>query len=131
MRFAVLLVAAVLSPKLVSAQTLKTLPVSMRSADLNVGEAQTPDLPGGRHVKVKLVDLNESGDSLRHAVRRAEVTVEVDGKRVTLISANYRLPTEVAGVRVDCAITRGYVGTSVHTKGDNNPWGLDKDARIR
>ena len=55
-------------------------------------------------------------------------TVEVNGQAVTLVSATYHLPVTVAGVQIDCPVTKG------HYK-DCDPyedsWGLDKDARLR
>src|SRR5688572_19810242 len=62
------------------------------TADVNLGESQEVTLAGGKKVTVKVLDLMEQRDSLRGAVRKAEVKVLVDGKEVTLVSANYRLP---------------------------------------
>src|SRR5689334_13077072 len=85
-----------------------TLTPLVRTIDLEVGGAQNVELPGGKKVAVKLLGLRETRDDLRKAVRRAEVTVEVDGQKVSLISANYRLPVTVAGVQIDCPVTKGY-----------------------
>src|SRR6185312_3076871 len=54
-----------------------------------------------------------------------------DGIKASLVSANYRLPIEVNGVLVDCAVTRGYVQNATKGVAGENPWGLEKDARIR
>src|SRR6516165_9179950 len=86
-----------LSPVRLAAQPQPSLASPMATADLNVGEAEQVVLPGGKKINVKLLDVRETRDELRHAVRRAEVTVDVDGQKVTLVSANYRLPTTVAG----------------------------------
>jgi murein DD-endopeptidase MepM/ murein hydrolase activator NlpD len=59
-------------------------------------------------------------------VRKARVQVEVNGRQVWLDSANYALPKTVAGVQIDCSITKGCVANS-----DSEPWGLDADARLR
>jgi hypothetical protein len=75
-----------------------TLASPLRTIDLNVGETQEVELPGGKKVAVKLLDLHEVRDELRNAVRKAEAAVEVAGERVSLVSANYRLPVTVAGV---------------------------------
>ncbi len=104
-----------------------TMPVSMRTADLNVGESQEVIMADGRKVAVRLLDLQETRDPLREAVRRAEVVVEVNGQKVTLVSANYRLPTAVAGMQIDCPVTKGYPKNS----SGGNPWGLDKEVRLR
>src|SRR5262249_34004087 len=60
-----------------------------------------------------------------------EVTVEVAGQKVTLVSANYRLPVTVAGVQIDCPVTKGYRQDNARGVAGDNPWGLDKDARLR
>ncbi len=104
-----------------------TLPPLMRTADLNVGESQEVELPGGQKATVKLLDLRETRDEVRGAVRRAEVVVEVNGKKATLVSANYRLPVTVAGVRIDCPITKGFRERA----STGNVWALEKDARLR
>jgi murein DD-endopeptidase MepM/ murein hydrolase activator NlpD len=108
-----------------------TLKTSMRTADLNLGESQALTMPDGKTVAVKLIDLKETRDSLRNAVREAKVTVEIDGKPVILVSANYRLPTPVGGVLVDCPVTKGYRVSAIKGVSGENPWGFDKDARIR
>ena len=107
------------------------LPVSMRTVDLNVGETQEVVLPAGAKMTVKLLDLKETRDEMRGAVRRAEATVAINGQKATLVSANYRLPSAVAGVLVDCPVTQGYVKNASTGVAGDNPWGLDKDARIR
>jgi hypothetical protein len=105
-----------------------TRPVAMRTADLNVGESQEIVLANGKKVTLKLLDLKETRDDLREAVRVAEVTVAIDGQRVLLVSANYRLPTTVAGVQIDCPVTMGYRQNSTKGVAGDNPWGLDKAA---
>src|SRR5688572_15393981 len=65
------------------------------AVDLNLGESQDVDVPGGRKVRVKLIDLQEQRDTLRSAVRRAEVTVEIDGEQAKLVSATYHLPQTI------------------------------------
>ncbi len=104
-----------------------TLMAPVRAVDLAVGESAAVELANGMKVAVKLLDLRETRDELRQAVRRAEVTVEVGGRKVTLVSANYRLPATVGDVQIDCPVTKGYL---VSASG-GNPWGLDKDARLR
>jgi len=99
----------------------------VRVADLSVGESQTVKLCDGAEATVKLLDLNEERDTVCNAVRRAVVTVEVNGRKVSLVSSAYRLPVTVAGVQIDCAVTKGYTQNS----SKQNAWGLLKDARIR
>jgi murein DD-endopeptidase MepM/ murein hydrolase activator NlpD len=105
--------------------------VSMRTADLNVGETASVVMPDGKKIAIRLLDLKETRDSLREAVRFAEVTIEIDGKKTTLVSANYRLPTSVGAWFVDCPVTAGYRQNARKGVAGANPWGLDKDARIR
>ena len=108
-----------------------TLTAPMRTIDLNVGETQQVELSDGKKVSVKLLDVRETRDDFRNAVRKAEVTVEVAGAKVSLVSANYRLPVTIVGVQIDCPITKGYLLNSAKGVSGSNPWGLDKDARLR
>ncbi len=98
----------------------------MTVVDLNVGESATATLSDGTSANVKLVDLREIRDDLRQAVRQSRVTIEINGEKTTLVSANYRLPEVAGGVQVDCAVTQGCTAGT----GDN-PWALKKDARLR
>ena len=97
----------------------------MRTVDLNVGQAAKVELCDGTIATVRLLKLVEDRDDLRQAVRRARVTVEVNGQEVTLTSAYYNLPVKVGDVQIDCAVTRGCV------EPNKNPWALDADARFR
>src|SRR5262245_12952062 len=98
----------------------------LRAVDLAVGESATVELANRKKVTVKLVDLQEAKDDIRAAVREAKVNVEVDGQAITLSSGNYRLPQSVAGVRIDCPITKGYLANA-----NGDAWGLVRDARLR
>jgi murein DD-endopeptidase MepM/ murein hydrolase activator NlpD len=98
----------------------------VRALDLDLGESGSVNLADGSMVQVKLLALEEARDSIRSAVRRAVVRVEINGRAVDLISATYHLPTTVAGVQVDCPITRGYL-----TNSTLDHWGLVKAARLR
>ncbi len=98
-----------------------------RALDLNLGESADVELSNGSTARVKLLDVQESRDSLRQAVRKARVTVEVNGKSVSLFSACYNLPVTIAGVQIDCPIARGLVAGS----SQGNVWALEKDARLR
>jgi len=99
----------------------------VRVADLNVGESQTVELCDGSQAVVKLLDLKETRDDIRNAVRKAVATVDINGRTVSLVSSTYRLPTTIAGVQIDCPITKGYLQNS----SKENAWGLARDARIR
>src|SRR5262249_7186700 len=98
-----------------------------RAVDLNLGESSEVRLSDGSLATVKLIALKETRDTLRQAVREARVTVEINGKSVSLVSAMYHLPIAAAGVQVDCPITRGLVEMS----SEGNVWALHKDARLR
>lgn len=100
---------------------------TLRTVDLNVGEAQEVELAVGSKAVVKLLDLQERRDTLRNAVREALVRIEINGTSLTLTSATYHLPVTVAGVQVDCPVTRGYTANS----SKQNVWALQKAARLR
>jgi murein DD-endopeptidase MepM/ murein hydrolase activator NlpD len=97
-----------------------------RVVDLDLGESRQVALRGGVKAEVKLVGTSSSFDPLRDAVRRASVKLEVNGQTIELDSGNYRLPRTVAGIEVDCPITRAYMDNT-----DQDHWGLTKAARIR
>ena len=101
------------------------------TADLNLGESQEVTLANGKKVTLKVLDLAEQRDSLRGAVRKAEVKVLVDGKEVTLVSANYRLPITVGEVQIDCPVTSGYTQRATKTTGGLDVWGLENAVRLR
>lgn len=94
------------------------------AVDLKLGQQATVRLPHGRSATVKLLKIEEQRDSLRHALRLARVTAEVNGQPVTLGAATYHLPVTVGGVQIDCPITKGYLECGDH-------WGLVADARLR
>jgi murein DD-endopeptidase MepM/ murein hydrolase activator NlpD len=98
----------------------------LRVVDLDLGESAQVTFADGKTATVKLLDLKETRDTIRNAVREAEVKVEVNGKPVTLSSGNYNLPVTVGGVQVDCSITHGAVQNANH-----NAWGFTKTARLR
>ena len=97
-----------------------------RVVDLDVGESQSIEFSDGKRVAVKLIELRETRDPIRDAVREALVKVEVDGRGVELVSGNYNLPKTVGNVQIDCSITKGY-----NSNGSPESWALDKDARLR
>ena len=99
-----------------------------RTVDLKIGELAELELVDNSKVKVKLVDVEEIRDHVRKAIRDARVSIEINGEATTIVAGNYRLPTIVGGVQVDCTATRG-LNESVDARDD--PWGLRKDARLR
>lgn len=103
----------------------------MATVDVSLAEPVEVALPGGGTARVELLALEESRDEVRGAVRRAMVQVRVNGETAELVSANYRLPRIVGGVRIDCPVTAGYCRHATQTSARLDPWGLDKDARLR
>src|SRR5687767_8986523 len=71
------------------------------AVDLNLGEAAKLRLSNDSVVTVKLLELTETRDKIRDAVREAVVKVEINGETVSLVSANYRLPRTVGKVQID------------------------------
>lgn len=98
----------------------------VRVVDLNLGQQQVVELVNGTKVSVKLLELRETRDDVRSAMRSAGALVEVNNQRVEIACANYHLPISIAGVKIDCPITKGYLRDS-----GSNPWGLTRDARLR
>ena len=96
-----------------------------KSIDLNVGETRTITLTDGSKATVKLLGVEEHRDSVRQALRRADVTVEVNGQRGTIACATYHLPVELGGVRIDCPTVQGYCRVY------SNIWAIEHDARLR
>lgn len=103
-----------------------TVQPRVRVVDLSVGDSVEVDLADGRRVVVKLLEVKETRDPIRDAVRKAQVQVAVDGQAAWLTSANYELPKTIGSVEIDCPITKGYLANS-----SNQVWALDKDARLR
>ena len=99
----------------------------VRALDLDVNEVQELKLADETKVRVKLLSVDETRDPMRNAVRQARVKVELNGQSLILTSGNYHLPVKLAGVQIDCPITKGYVANS----SEENAWGLLKDARLR
>ncbi len=98
----------------------------VRVVDLDLGESTSVTLCDGSKATVKLLELQETRDNVSFAVRRAEVTVEVNGQRGKLVSATYHRPQTIGNVQIDCSITEGY-----NENGSPSFWGLDKAARLR
>jgi murein DD-endopeptidase MepM/ murein hydrolase activator NlpD len=98
----------------------------MRVVDLNEREPAEVVLHNGTTARIELLERAAVSDGVRGAVRHARVQVKLNGQEVRLECGNYNLPTTVAGVQVDCAVTRDFLR---NTRTD--PWGLVKDARLR
>jgi len=114
-------------PALRAADSLPPRMPLVRAVDLDVNETQAIELADRTQVRVKLLSLDETLDSMRNAVRQALVKVEVNGQSLVLTSATYHLPIKFGDVQIDCPITKGHIGNS----SEGNAWGLLKDARLR
>jgi murein DD-endopeptidase MepM/ murein hydrolase activator NlpD len=97
-----------------------------RVVDINVGESSEVVFSDTSKVTVNVLDLQETHDQIRNAVRVARVKVEINGQTAALVSANYNLPVAVGGIQVDCPITKGCLANS-----GEDSWGLQKDVRLR
>jgi murein DD-endopeptidase MepM/ murein hydrolase activator NlpD len=120
----IFVLTCLLAPIAHAAATVEPL---FRTVDLDVGQRQKVTLQDGTKATVELLELTEKRDSVRKAVRKAQVKIKVNGQTASLISSTYHLPKTVGGVQIDCPITKGYVQNSSKA----NAWGLVKDARLR
>ncbi len=98
----------------------------MSTVDLDKGQRVDVKLHDGANAQIELLERTDTSDSVRGAVRNSRVRVRVNGSEIPLDCGNYRLPVTVAGVQIDCAVTKGLLVNS-----RDNPWGLAKDARLR
>ncbi|MHC4443044.1 MAG: PKD domain-containing protein [Planctomycetota bacterium] len=101
-------------------------PALVRAVDLNIGESQRVVLCNGRKVDVRLLSVKEVRDDVISAVRAVKTQAEINGRPVSLACAMYNLPVTIAGVRIDCPITKNYLRDTAADQ-----WGLIKDARLR
>ncbi len=99
-----------------------------RTVDLNRGEFVRIELSDGSRATVKLLDVEEVRDTLRSAIREAKVKLEINGQPATVLAAMYHLPRTIAGVQIDCPVTRGFYR---NCNPFEDSWGLEKDARLR
>ena len=97
----------------------------MSVVELNVGDSVDVTLMDGTVANVALLNVRETRDPLRQALREARVTIKVNGEETTLSAGNYRLPIVAGGVQIDCPITKGCVQPKL------NPWAIEKDVRLR
>ncbi len=78
---------------------------------LDLDETHVFRLKDGTARTIRLKSVTESKDSVVNLVRRAEVAVEIDGQRLTLVCAPYVMPTEVAGLRIQADTTSAWLAT--------------------
>ncbi len=99
-----------------------------KTVDIKIGETVSVELTDKSIARVRVIDLQETRDSVRNAIRRANVRLEINGVEGTLISGNYQLPKVINGVQIDCPATRGL---NESASGRDDPWGLRADVRLR
>lgn len=75
--------------------------------DINIGETQKVELADEGIASVTLLEVEETRDEIRNAVRSSLVKVKVNEQEISLNSANYSLPVSVAGIQMDCRINKG------------------------
>jgi len=94
--------------------------------DLELGVPVEAVLSDGETVRVEALEVDERVGALRSAIRNARVRARVNAVETWIDSANYNLPRQIAGVQVDCPITKGY-----RDKAHRRVWGLEKALRLR
>ena len=75
---------------------------------LDIGEEYRFTLKEGSERLIRLVSVKERRDSVVGLVRRADIGIEVDGKKLRLICAPYTMPTELSGVRIQADTTSAW-----------------------
>ena len=97
------------------------------TVDMKVEEPFVYKLANGKEKKITVVSYEETRDKLRNAVRRAVVTVDVDGVRGNISVALYNMPRVINGVKLDAAVTKGYMGNQRMWA----RWDFDLNADVR
>lgn len=82
---------------------------TQRFVYLDPGDAVTFRLKDGAEKQVRLVSVKEYADPVVHLTRRADVTVEIDGRPITLACAPYTMPTETQGLRIQVDTTSAWL----------------------
>jgi len=96
------------------------------TVDLAPGIERPVTLPDGSGTKLELIDLKETRDSVRNAMRSAEVTLKVDGEKIVVRSEPYAIPVKAGKVRIDVPVTAGYVPDSTI-----DHWALAEGTKVR
>ncbi|MDD3586283.1 MAG: M23 family metallopeptidase, partial [Thermoguttaceae bacterium] len=105
---------------------LNKVPVLETILELNIGQTETVTLTDKSRVTAKLVSIKEVLDPAVKALRQAQVSLEINGKPLTLVSGTYRRPITFDNVQIDVPIVMNYV-----PRNGRNVWGIAKDARLR
>jgi murein DD-endopeptidase MepM/ murein hydrolase activator NlpD len=76
---------------------------------LNLGETHVFKLKNGTQREIKLRAVQEHRDPVIKLVRRALVTIDINGKSIELLCAPYAMPTEVNGIRIQVDTTSAWL----------------------
>jgi len=82
---------------------------TQRFVYLDIGESCAFRLADGTEKRLNLVSVKEYEDPVIHLTRRADVKIEIDGKRVELSCAPYVIPTQAEGVRIQADTTSAWL----------------------
>lgn len=97
------------------------------TVDMAVGESYSYTLKNGDVKTITVLSYDEVRDPFRGAVRKAVVHVNVDGVKADISVALYNMPKVVNGVKLDAAVTKGYLSNS----GSPEIWDLAPGADVR
>ncbi|MHC4944935.1 MAG: PKD domain-containing protein [Planctomycetota bacterium] len=82
---------------------------TQRFVYLDIGESHDFHFKDGRSKRIHLVSVEEFEDSVVGLQRRAEVIIEINGKRHTLICAPYVMPIEAEDLRIQADTTSAWL----------------------
>ena len=96
------------------------------SVDLKRNESRTVTLTDGSKIQVELIELKETRDSVRNAMRSAQLKLKIGTEEAVITAAPYALPARVGKVRIDVPVTSGYLPDSTV-----DHWRLTEGAAVR
>lgn len=67
---------------------------------LDIGESYCYKLKDGSEKLLRLLSVEEHRDSVVRLVRKADIDVEVNGKKLSIACAPFTMPTEISGMRI-------------------------------
>lgn len=94
--------------------------------DININETITSTIDSKEKIAITLLSVKEKHDSIRNAVRQAELELLINDEYVTIYMGNYHLPRKCKSAIIDCPVVKNI--------GVNTQWmsiDLLKDARLR
>ncbi len=97
------------------------------TADLAIGESFTYTLKTGEKKIITVLSIHDVRDPFRNAIRKAEVNVDVSGTQAVIPVALYTMPKVVNGLKLDAAVTKGYLSNSSSPE----VWDLEPGADVR